>query len=201
MSWVDNGGVLIIGTGKTVKTISGFDSTFTGINGSQGTGDGVLYSQRVADPFEFKVQYLDNDMNLTSDFYLGGYGNVGFSRMYGNGSVTTLNFDIADLKNQPNMDADEQTKNAEVTDMLSYIYDSTMANSNFVMDQSDIELDGNEVRSAAHYLEEPANTRVGYMVPLILAYIAIIGPILYIVLKKIGKIVKFRFVRHGFVCF
>lgn len=187
MSWVDNGGVLIIGTGKTVKTISGFDSTFTGINGSQGTGDGVLYSQRVADPFEFKVQYLDNDMNLTSDFYLGGYGNVGFSRMYGNGSVTTLNFDIADLKNQPKMDADEQTKNAEVTDMLSYIYDSTMANSNFVMDQSDIELDGNEVRSAAHYLEEPANTRVGYMVPLILAYIAIIGPILYIVLKKIGK--------------
>ena len=187
MSWVDNGGVLIIGTGDSVKTISGFDGQFTGIKGSQGTGEGVLFSQRVADDFKFKVQYLDVDINFASDFYLGGYGNVGYTRTYGNGNVTTLNFNIADLKNQTDMNADEQTKNQEVNDIVTYIYDGTMGNSNFLMADSDLELDGNEVRSAAHYLEEPANTRVGYMVPLILAYIAIIGPILYLVLKKIGK--------------
>ena len=109
-SWVNNGGVLIIGTGDSMKTLSGFSSDFTGIKGSQGQGDGSLITQIVNDPFQMKVQYLENDYNNCNDFFVSGYGQIGYTRLYGNGSVNTLSFNLEDLENQPQINADEQAR-------------------------------------------------------------------------------------------
>ncbi len=186
-SWVNNGGVLIIGTGDSMKTLSGFSSDFTGIKGSQGQGDGSLSTQIVNDPFQMKVQYLENDYNNSNDFFVSGYGQIGYTRLYGNGSVNTLSFNLEDLENQQQLNADEQEKKDEVKNIVSQLYDNARGNTNFVMDQPDINLDGNNLRNASHYMEKPANTRMGLMIPIILVYIVIIGPILYLILKKYNK--------------
>lgn len=187
VSWVDNGGVLIIGTGDSVKTLSGFSSDFTGIKQSLGEGEGYLYPQIASEEFKFKVQHLENDSLYGGDFYVSGYGQVGFARMFGNGSVNTLNFNLADLKNQKDSSDDEATKNEEVINFVTNMYDSSRANSNYIMDQPDINLDNSSIVRMGNLMEKPANTRMGVMVPVILIYIAIIGPILYLILKKINK--------------
>ncbi len=175
--FVDKGGVLFICTGSNEKTLLGFDNKFTGVVAG-GHGTVTYYGNS-------DVDLISTDLNLAPvsnavpfSTYLG---EGGFMNYYGGGCVVNLVFSLRD----PGFDNfDALVKESFVTRLL---YDS-YSNTNFVMGNKDINFEQGTLNYNAQYMEKPSGKGLtGIIVPLMMIYIVIVGPLLYLILKKIGK--------------
>ncbi len=180
IKFVRDGGVLYLGTGKNMDSTKGFDQSFTGISGSVGL---TKYYFTMSDGANIAVdaQQFDYASYSSSDASIlySNYGECGYLNRVGDGAVVTLAYNPADpmFQNMPKDDFEN---------FVSSVYDMGISGTNFLMEKEDYEFDG-VLNRFAEYMEEPARNTSAFLVPIVLIYIFLIGPGIYLILKKFDK--------------
>jgi hypothetical protein len=174
-NWVRGGGVLYICTGYDLNTLKGFDSSFTGVTGSNGKYEGFIAN--TADGVQVTSQDLDVTY-LNGQIFYTNYGSLGYIQNNGTGAVVTLSFDLADK----NIKAEDKSY---LEGMVSSLYDAGIQNTGFITDKGEVIF--SSYTGFSEYMQKPVNNTMGFIVPIIIIYIFLVGPGVYFFLKKIGK--------------
>lgn len=163
--WVNAGGILYIGTGRTMdRTVSGFNDGFLGIE-SRGTyHDEKYYTGN--DYAEHELVDIDYSLAYTN------ISNVDNHIMMGNGMIVHSTFDLEDLTEEDNYNL-----NNFYTFILSHLVGSGGNNYNNNFSMYDLE-------DFQGYMEKPVRTGAGLLSLIIIIYIVLVGPICYLVLKS-----------------
>lgn len=176
MKYVREGGVLFLGTGNNVDSLKGFDLSFTDVNGTNGTTVLPL-SNSGNNSLDVTAQNLA--INYNGYTLYNNFGQVGYTFNYGDGAVISLYFSFAD-KNLQALDK------PDLSDFVSSLYDAGFSNTNFLMDKGELLFQGGYY-GYTEYMDKPITGNVSFVVPIILIYIFLVGPGLYMILKKIDK--------------
>ena len=175
-NYVKGGGVIILGTGDNLNSLKGFDSDFTDVEGSLGQHSLTLsYSSNN----DIIVTAQELDVNYNGYSLYTNYGDNGYVYRYNEGAVATMYMNLAD-KNMQLMSKDD------TVGFVASLYDAVIANTNYLTDKGELLFDGG-YGSVEEYLNKPASGSIGFIIPIILIYIVLIGPGLYLILKKIDK--------------
>lgn len=193
--WVKDGGWLVIGTGAYAEqTLSGFDEDFLGLDllGISEPGEENVIS-RNANRNGFYYNYVDSGVDFTqmaiaevdyfgtdkqSDVgYFTSSENPTFCGSLEDGAVSILAFSLGDAQMQ---------KASDYT--IQYIYEEVMYNSSSYQNysgNSDMEYVGQRMLS----LIDNRNTNLDFtwLKVLIGVYVVLVGPVLYLVLRKCKK--------------
>ena len=168
--WVSAGGILVIGTGPYLSDcMEAFDDDFL---------DAKLGSQRTRQDYSYYGLYgtLDlADISYGSSYVSYAFGYDINSRQYNKGSVVLLPFTMTD----PNLDHDIFSVQF-LSDISSRMSTSGSVGSHFVL--SDYELG-----RAFGVLQGKGSMNGGLLRCIIIVYVAAVGPVLYLVLKKLNK--------------
>lgn len=192
--WVKSGGWLVIGTGAYAEqTLSGFDEDFLGVDIVKITepGDG----NRIASDAEqngFYYNYRDSGVDFTnmaiaeidymngkpqSGSYFGSTENPSVCGSFDDGAVSILAFSLGDKELQ---------KVSDYT--IQYIYEELMYNSNSYQNAnggSDMEYVGQRALSVID--NRNTNLDFSWLKILIGVYVVLVGPVLYLILRKCKK--------------
>ena len=163
--WVNYGGILFIGTGRTMdRTVSGFDDGFLGIE-SRGTyRDEKFYTGN--DYAEHEVVDIDYTLSYTGISNVDNYINIG------SGYIIHSTFDLEELTEDDNYNL-----NSLYNFILSQLVSSSNYNPNNNFSMYDLE-------DFQGYMEKPVRTGAGLLSLIIIIYIVLVGPICYLVLKS-----------------
>lgn len=170
--YVARGGCLILGTGERgEEVLSGFDYPDSFLD--------AKFDSTFETPLYLNGSYEDTaitSLNLGSGSNYVYTGMVeSYSRYYGVGSIEIVGFDLSLLD-----DIDDYGNPPEDVLMTSYNYTS---NSGYYYDSLDIY----SVENIQGYMEKPANMGSVALILLIIVYVALVGPIIYLILKKMNK--------------
>ena len=170
--YVARGGCLILGTGERgEEVLSGFDYPDSFL--------GAKFDSTYETPLYLNGSYEDSlitSLKLDSGTDYSYTGMVeSYSRNYGVGSIEIIGFDLSLLD-----DLDDYGNPPEDVLQTSYNYSS---NSSYYDDPLDIY----SLENIQGYMEKPANMGSVALVLLIIVYVALIGPIIYLILKKMNK--------------
>lgn len=185
-SWVDNGGWLIVGTGAYVeKTLGSFDSGFLGITWGDVSEPGEANDASIGmvnmDRYYFFKDCGINFENMAiaelKDSGYKSYETDSFPGLVfgkGNGCVTVLSFSLGE---------DEMQKAS--ADVCRTIYDETMVYSSSMGIYSSMD-EWSYLGQSALGVIDHLNTTVDFtwMKVLIIVYVILVGPILYLILRK-----------------
>ncbi|MBO4591463.1 MAG: hypothetical protein J5684_02740, partial [Eubacterium sp.] len=171
--WNANGGMLIIGTGKNAeRVISGFDNGSKLLLQFQNCGSikrrlhpsGQEYDMDEA-MFSYDISY-----NYCTNDYIRAY-------CTGSGSVSVLSIDLKDF-------ALENTfRNDAISEMYKDAYGNTPGKDKY---RSTITT-STDLGEAQSYMQKPAKTGGLFITAIILFYIVLVGPGIYLILKALKK--------------
>lgn len=188
--WVDDGGWLIIGTGEYAEqTLSGFDEDFIGMevldisepgegntmSGNYQSGPYYYFQDAGIDFTEMAVAEL-NPLGVGSGYYEYG-GLPAYQRSVGDGSMAVYFCSLGDeeLEMLPNYAVEE-------------IYDSVMyASNSYGNYYGSSNLNNVGRRSLAFIDNRNTNVDFTWLEVLIAIYVVLVGPILYVILRKSKK--------------
>ncbi|MBR6403921.1 MAG: hypothetical protein IKS48_11105 [Eubacterium sp.] len=172
-AWVEQGGMLILGTGKGAeRVLSGFndgadiDVSFQnyGINSTKFYSSGQFYDLDTA-----YLMYGDSYYYCTNDY-------MRCCRL-DNGSVTIISFDIKDFA------MENAYRNEALGDVYRDAYGNTAKSGGI---QANV-MAGEEIKNAQGYMEKPAKTGNVMIRFLIMTYAVLVGPGIYLILKALKK--------------
>ena len=178
-NWVASGGALLVGTGENYnKTMAGKLDIYDDL-GKIEVIESAFYTENSNDeilvPMAFATsQEYDSTYNYVNE--IAYYKNVG------SGTFTFIMIDLEDLYNI------NDGSGVQVTDDMIAIYTAAFSNiskynnhggTNYISDYvlSNIEA----------YMEKPAKTGGGFLVFLIVVYVALVGPVIYLILKAMNQ--------------
>lgn len=188
-NWVKNGGWLIIGTGAYAEqTLSGFDEDLLNLSltGIREPGEeNTVYTN--AQRYGYYYNYMDADIDFTNmtiaEMNLMGYASESsqnpaiINSYYWDGAVAVYFFSFGDQELQK---LDEYA--------VQYIYEEVMYQANSYQSyggRSDMEYVGQRV--LAKIDNENTNVDFSWLKVLIALYVVLVGPVLYLVLRKCRK--------------
>lgn len=192
--WVKDGGWLVIGTGAYAEqTLSGFDEDFLGLDivGISEPGDQNIIAMQ-AERNGYYYNYRDSGVDFTqmaiaevdymnmkqqSGSYFTSTENPTVCGSFDDGAVSVLAFSLGDAELQ---------KLSDYT--IQYIYEELMYNSNSYQSYNgslDMEYIGQ--RSLAVIDNRNTNLDFSWLKVLIGAYVVLVGPVLYLILRKCRK--------------
>ncbi len=186
--WVSDGGWLILGTGTYVeKTLGAFDKDFTGITygkvseigtaneasiAAANMGNYYLFTESGVDLSQMAIAQL-------SSSGIGAYASGNFPGMVcaqGQGCVTVLSFAL-----------NEQEMKKASSDVVVGIYEETAYSANSISHYSSSDWESQGENAFSVIDNENTNLDFSWLKGMILIYVILVGPILYLVLKKIKK--------------
>lgn len=186
-NWVSSGGWLILGTGEMVdKTLGAFDADFIDMSygsvSKRGQENEASVSVNMGAYYMFEEAGIDFSNMAIADLMGGTYNAYptsnfpGWECSNGDGSVTILNFSLCE----------EEMQNAN-SDIVGSIYEETMYNAasyNTYMGQ-----DNGYLGTNAFGVIDHENTTVDFtwLKILILIYVVMVGPVLYLILRGTKK--------------
>lgn len=172
-SWTTNGGVLVLGTGENAeKVFSGFDST---------DSDYIDLDYQTTSEYEdgignnttkYVIAIFDDNFDY---IYLTEYSSI---KSTGNGGIIVFNIDLKDFSK------DETIKEQEVYSLYNNVLTYTGSGNNAYSYKNPTTYD---VENAQGYMEKPAKTGSGILAFLIIIYVALVGPVIYLILKALNK--------------
>lgn len=188
--WVDDGGWLIIGTGEYAdQTLSGFDEDFIGLEvldiSEPGEGNMMSGNFQSSHYYYFEDAGIDfnemaiaelNPLGVGSAYYEYG-GLAAYQRSVGDGSMAVYFCSLGDeeLEKLPNYAVEE-------------IYDSVMyASNSYGNYYGSSNLNNVGRRSLAFIDNRNTNVDFTWLEVLIAIYVVLVGPILYVILRKSKK--------------
>lgn len=186
-NWVSDGGWLILGTGEMAeKTLGAFDADFTGLTYGSVSERGQANEASVAaangDYYFFTESGIDFSQMAIAELKGSSYnaystGNYpGWECEYGNGSISVLSFSLSEEEMQKAND-----------DAVRSIYEETMYNSSSY--STYFNEDWSYLGSSAFGVIDSENTSVDFtwLKVLIIIYVIMVGPILYLILRAAKK--------------
>lgn len=185
--WVDNGGVLIIGTGAHgEKTLGGFDKDFADI---QVTGVKAPDNNRLPSP----DIYVNTSMLSMADLYVTDYSYAenyyvgGYSTSKGNGSVTVFPYSLAELGALSEDSYEEGNSEYFINNILDTA--CSMANSRYTNNTSDNYSIMNRTMERFFGVLDSNNNYLhfGILKFFIFLYVIFAGPVLYLILRALKK--------------
>lgn len=186
--WVRDGGWLILGTGSYVeKTLGAFDKDFTGITYGEISEKGTVNEASIAaanmgNYYIFTDCGIDLTQLAIAELNSSGIGVYassifpGWICTQGQGSIAVLSFSLSE----------EEMQKASF-ELVTGIYDETAYNANSISQYNgtDWEYQGENAFSVID--NENTNLDFSWLKGMILIYVILVGPILYLILKKIKK--------------
>ena len=163
--FVNSGGYLIIGTGENgEEVLSGFDGSFVD----------APYNYSYSTSLYIDGDYEDHEITVASIGYDYSYSGLveSYSKYYGLGSVSIVGFDMRLLE-----------KMNEVSEPTELILQNAFSFSNNGLSSYD-QLDMYMVEDIQGYMEKPANMGSVALILLIIVYVVLVGPIIYLILKR-----------------
>ena len=171
-NWIRNGGMLLLGTGSAAeRVLSGFDNNFLEIDYNDETTVGFPYEGNGDSTFDLTYAIV----NPGSSYEYKEEGLVVCPMM--SGSIGVVPYKLADFK--------DHTKEANAiipfyyNGLLSFRSDSDLNSSN--------SLNIYNIKNLLSYMEKPANTSVPVLIIILLIYVVLVGPIIYLILKAMKK--------------
>lgn len=174
VKWVRSGGILVLGTGENAeRVLSGFDdydSSFVGLN--------------YLGPIEYQLT-MDDDADtyqaaMFDDNYEYNYLTAESNMKYvGSGGIIVFTADLTVFS------LDEDIRDEEVENLYRNAMDNSSNSSNSGNYYHN--LNSYDVESVQAYMEKPARTGAGLLAFLIIIYVALVGPVIYLILKAINK--------------
>lgn len=189
--WIDNGGVLLVGTGSDADNIlAGLEDILPEIKSNSvvkansGVSVDNLYGERALDVTQLDMAQLQADMNQ----YYESYFCYGYTTALGDGAVGVMPYSLADLSKAGEDVYRGTTQEVYVLNMLEEV--TSTANSRY-----------SKTNSATKLYESMSLTRrllgilgnidstlnFGVLRFLVILYVILVGPILYLILKFAKK--------------
>lgn len=198
--WVNNGGVLIIGTGAYGgKTFSGFDKNFLNIEvtGTKGPDyNSIAFPDIYVNTGKLSMADLNvMDYNFTENYYTGGY-----SLSDGDGSVSVFPYSLGELGE---LSADSYEDNDSEFFFNSLLDRAcSMADSRYTSNTSNDYTRTFRVAERLFGVLDNSNNRLhfGILKAIIFLYVIFAGPILYLILRAMKK-QEFYWVAVPFISF
>lgn len=171
-NWTRNGGMLLLGTGGSAeKVLSGFSSSFLDISYKGTTGFSFSENGGASDE-EFDYAIIEPGYS----FYSGNYG-TSVCQM-DMGCIAVSPYRIIDFKDEK--EKFEETFSSYFTDMISTRVTDDDAASGMGISIYDL-------KNIMSYMEKPAKQSVPLLVTILIIYVVLIGPIIYLILKAMKK--------------
>ncbi|MCR5213248.1 MAG: hypothetical protein K6E10_02455 [Eubacterium sp.] len=177
-NWVKSGGNLILGTGENYKKVMAQD---WGINVLE--GDISLYTDYNMIDTETETEVSMAQVNA-DDFYMDfNYcSQYSYYKVDSSGTYTLYLIDLGDLYDAQGGYGDF------VKNEMSTVYSQVLSSSSkFSYSGSNNNLEIYNISDIEAYMEKPAQTGGGLMVFLIIIYVVLVGPIIYLILKAMKK--------------
>lgn len=181
--WIDNGGMLIIGTGKRAEEVlAGLDDLEVRCAEVYEPGEGIYDSREYVDISQLYMAELidlNGQYDKAYDFSL-----IMCSR--GDGAVGILPYSLAEVSKLDAADSYEQ-QNSFVENMLGRV--SGYANANYRQSQYNSYYDkGYYFKEICNYLGKGNNhLKFGWLKFIIILYVVFVGPVLYLILRFVKK--------------
>ena len=192
-SWVDNGGVLLVGTGKNAeKTLGGLD--FLGIEYKETDETNAEYYEWDSYVDKSKLSWVE--LKDAADVF-GRKSGTGFALTgsWGDGAVSVLPCALTELgklgtdayKVNEYVDEDEEkiTQEYLVAQILDYA--DSFAESRYQLGNQNYETDYNLQRIFPSLGKGSNRLRFGGLKVLVILYVIVVGPILYLILRALKK--------------
>lgn len=189
--WVDDGGVLILGTGAYVEeTLGGFDEAYLGIEWTapHPAGGGASGYSGSDDPSEMNY-FVDSGQLTMADLkersfpYDRNAYSGGLSCSMGYGAVTVLPFALTEL-GQLNADAFPEGNR---TDYVRIMLDEACSNASARYNRSYYDTTYNMNRLFGILGNSNSELNFGVLKVIVIIYVVFVGPVLYLVLKLVRK--------------
>ena len=166
-NWTRNGGMLVLGTGSSAeKVISGFDSSFLDV---EYTGDTLDNGEQTNDLFNYAF------FEPGPSFYYGNYSAL--ISTTASGCIAVIPYRLRDYKEDP--DAANVTIPSYYNDILAArIEDTSDYSSNISI---------YDLKNMMSYMEKPANTSAPVLIIILIVYVVLVGPVIYLILKAMKK--------------
>lgn len=173
-SWVNDGGMLVIGTGESAeKVLNGFRVTS---DISISSGNISMSSITFEDGTYFASNpYMKADIYCGDGFYSGVYDD--YIKASGFGSVVVCPIRIGNLSDN-SFDA-SSVANGLLRDAIQARSDNGYSNGSVI--------DYYDIKNVECYMEKPAKMGRGALVAIFLIYIVLVGPVIYLILKAMNK--------------
>lgn len=181
--WIDNGGMLIIGTGKRAEEVlAGLDDLEVRCAEVYEPGEGIYDSREYVDISQLYMAELidlNGQYDKAYDFSL-----IMCSR--GDGAVGILPYSLAEVSKLDAADSYEQ-QNSFVENMLGRV--SGYANANYRQSQYNSYYDkGYYFEEICNYLGKGNNRlKFGWLKFIVILYVVFVGPVLYLILRFVKK--------------
>lgn len=207
-TWVRNGGMLIIGTGAAGdKTFSGFEEDFieaelkpagnhdqisqypeeepdTATAGDAADSNDGNSSGDDKQAFLYKdiIDYCDSPIDMASlDFgynYSNLYNVYGMAKPEGDGSILVTNFSLSD---------DEIVNSKGASDLAYGLFTEVTEQSNYVLNNGGDYIYSYMAQQAFSIMEGNMSMNMEGMKVIVIIYVVLIGPVVYLVLKALKK--------------
>lgn len=202
--WNEDGGILIVGTGAYAEdTLGGFDKDYIGVEslavyppkgdgsseGNQGTG-GFAGNQTSTQQYGVN-RFVDVDQLTIAVLHAAlpdcqnSYASGGYVRSLGNGAVGVLPYALSELGA---LDADaflDQDRTSCVAVMLDEIGGYTRTS--YIMNGSYFDIEYYRNRLFRLIGNSSIDLNFGILKVIVLLYVVIVGPVLYLILKLVKK--------------
>lgn len=201
LSWNEDGGVLILGTGAYAEdTLGGFDSDYIGVEslavyppgehrpavGNQGS----VMNLAVAEQYGLG-KYVDTDqLNLAAltatlpDCQVA-YNSGGFVRQLGDGAVAVLPYSLSELGDLGSEAFDSLSQTDYITIMLDELSGYSQVRYGGSANYYDYEYQRNQLFGLLSNIDSVLN--FGILRIIVILYVIFVGPVLYLILKLMKK--------------
>ena len=170
--WVKNGGILLLGTGENAERVfSGFDdfdSNFIGLDVIETLEYSFVENK---DSETYQAAIFDENYDYS---YMTPYSHV---KYVDRGFIIVSDADLADFAENEDVGSEE----------VENIYIGALSMNTSSSTASYSSLTSYTVENIQGYMEKPAKTGAGILVFLIVIYVALVGPIIYLILKAMNK--------------
>ncbi len=171
-NWVRSGGILLIGTGDTVNTFTGFDKDFIDMDYStDNNGKPYFFKQS---SHQFAMDYYDTvDVTtlLPGDTYSTYVNNC--IKSEGNGFIIVADCSL----NDPNVSTQDAIE--ELLNQIGSVYNASGSYS--------IEMHQDTIEEIFGMMQGKGGINTAILKAIIVLYVVLVGPILYLFLKAMNK--------------
>lgn len=170
--WVNNGGMLILGTGENEdKAFSGFNQYDESFIGAEVVD---TYSLELHDTSE-SDSIIVSELDLDSWYDNSIYTSFSHKKYISDGAIAVFDIAITSFDN------------ADYIDNVNQIYVEYIEDLSYQVDDSYSSIDKYNIQSIQGYMEKPARTGSALLIFLMIVYVALVGPIIYLILKAMNK--------------
>ncbi len=189
--WVDNGGLLVVGTGSYVKdTLGGLGDVLPDVTASSVVSAGT---EGGTDSFfgtgDLDVSKLDMaQLKVDTNKYMECYFSYGYANSKGNGAVAALPFSLVDLNKPGETLYVNTTQETFVQNMLEELACYASARYNKNTSAGIYNENMNMIQRMLGILGNISNTvNFGVLKFLVILYVIFVGPVLYLILRAAKK--------------